>query len=435
MTNTEYNRGLLDFIADSPTPFHAVASMSRRLESGGYQALDESQGWDLKAGGRYYVTRNESSLIAFRVGAGNPAETGIAMAGAHTDSPCLKVKPQPVTRRQGLVQLGVEVYGGALLAPWFDRDLSLAGRVDYRRANGELASALIDFRRPIAVIPSLAIHLDREANQNRSINAQNELPPVLCLQGESGEFDFAAFLLDAVKEQGGDDSAERVLGHELLFYDSQAPAMTGLREEFISAARLDNLLSCHVCTESLLQADGDAYALMVCNDHEEVGSASASGAQGPFLESVLQRIVDARAGSGREAYERMIRNSLFLSIDNAHAIHPNFVDRHDANHGPKLNAGPVIKINANQRYASNSRTEARFRALCEAVDVPVQAFVVRSDMACGSTIGPITASGIGVDTIDIGVPTFAMHSIRELAGSEDAAHLDRALTRFYSGNP
>lgn len=425
------NQALLDFLQSSPTPFHAVRSMTGMLEEAGFERLDESDPWQLLGGGRYYVTRNDSSIIAFTIGEGDVAGHGMRMTGAHTDSPCLKIKPDPVLQQQGTLQLGVEVYGGALLAPWFDRDLSIAGRVDFMDRDGQHGSALIDFTRPVAVIPSLAIHLDREANQNRSINAQKDLPPVLALLDSQPEYDFHDSLLKQLHDSGH-EGADRILGHELLFYDTQPPAVVGLSQDFIASARLDNLLSCHACTRALIDEPG-GFSLMVCNDHEEVGSASACGAQGPFLESVLRRIVEnCSPGGGREAYERMIRQSLFLSVDNAHGIHPNFADRHDANHGPLLNGGPVIKINANQRYASNSRSIAAFRRLCERAGVPVQSFVMRSDMACGSTIGPITASGIGVETVDVGVPSFAMHSIRELAGSADAAYLEKALRVFCS---
>jgi len=436
MDEVAFRQGLLDFIRRSPTPFHAVRTMSGRLDEAGFTALQEGDAWALKPGGRYYVQRNGSSLVAFTLGESDAAGSGFAMTGAHTDSPCLKVKPQPVLRRNGAIQLGVEVYGGALLAPWFDRDLAVAGRVDYRDAEGRLRSGLVDSRRPVAVIPSLAIHLDREANQNRSINAQQELPPLLCLQnGPGDDFSLESWLLEELRAQSDHDNAAHVLGHELVLYDTQPPALTGLHEEFISGARLDNLLSCYVTLEALIDAGPGHFSLMICNDHEEVGSASACGAQGPFLESVLHRIAEQGQSSDgrRERIERIIHHSLFLSVDNAHAIHPNFADRHDSNHGPLLNAGPVIKLNANQRYASNSHSMARFTALCHQAEIPVQSFVMRSDMACGSTIGPITAAGLGVETVDVGVPTFAMHSIRELAGSDDAAHLYRALLPFFGG--
>ncbi|MDP1931876.1 MAG: M18 family aminopeptidase [Gammaproteobacteria bacterium] len=431
-----FNSGLLEFIAASPTPFHAVGRMVAVLAAAGYQPLDEAQAWELQRGGRYYVTRNGSSIIAFNLidSELDLASQGVKLAGAHTDSPCLRIKPQPDMRKNNYVQLGVEVYGGALLNPWFDRDLSFAGRVDYIDANQTLGSCLIDIGKAVAVIPSLAIHLDREANQSKSINAQKELPPLLSISGvRDGAFD--DFLLHWLRDHAGVANATRVLSHELSLYDTQAPALIGLHDEFISSARLDNLLSCYVSLQALLAGDAQSFNMLVCSDHEEVGSASASGAQGPFLRSVLERIISCvslRVERRAEDFERLMRNSLLISIDNAHGIHPNYVEKHDSNHGPILNQGPVVKINANQRYASNSTSVARFKAVCSRVDVPVQAFVVRSDMACGSTIGPITASGIGIETVDVGVPTFAMHSIRELAGSDDAHSLYRVMSQFFS---
>jgi len=348
------------------------------------------------------------------------------MVGAHTDSPCLMVKPQPELVRQGCFQLGVQVYGGALLNPWFDRDLSLAGRVSYRDGRGRLCSALLDFGRAIATIPSLAIHLDREANQNRTVNAQTDIVPLLSLASEKEVPDFRELLAEQLRHQHPGIDLEQVLDFELSFYDTQPAAPVGMHNEFIASARLDNLLSCFTGLEALLQAGGEQSCLLICNDHEEVGSLSTSGAQGPLLRSVLRRL----AGD-EERYVRLTASSLMISADNAHGIHPNYADRHDANHGPRINGGPVIKINANQRYATNSETASLYRMLAQEEGVPVQSFVVRSDMGCGSTIGPITAGGTGIPTLDIGVPTFAMHSIRELAGSEDAWGLCRVLRRFY----
>jgi len=431
-----FNAGLLEFIAGSPTPFHAVQRMAAILAANGFTALEEGEAWELRRGGRYYVTRNSSSIIAFNL----PDSTvdviarGVRLAGAHTDSPCLRIKPQPDMRKNNYVQLGVEVYGGALLNPWFDRDLSIAGRVDYIDDQRSLGSCLIDIGKAVAVIPSLAIHLDREANQSKSVNAQKELPPLLSISGvRDGAFD--DFLLSWIREHAGVTNAARVLSHELSLYDTQAPALIGLHDEFISSARLDNLLSCYLSLQALLAGDDTSFNMVVCSDHEEVGSSSASGAQGPFLRSVLERIVgcvSTRVEKRAEDFERLIRSATLVSIDNAHGVHPNYMEKHDSNHGPILNQGPVVKINANQRYASNSTSVARFKALCAKVEVPVQAFVVRSDMACGSTIGPITAAGIGIETVDVGVPTFAMHSIRELAGSDDAHSLYRVMTAFFS---
>ncbi|HAK52028.1 MAG TPA: M18 family aminopeptidase [Gammaproteobacteria bacterium] len=414
------NEELLAFIGKSPTPFHAVANMSALLDENGFKQLDEGDYWSQTEPGRYYVIRNQSSIVAFVLGSADPIETGIRLVGAHTDSPCLRVKPNPVTHKHSYLQLGVEVYGGVLLNPWFDRDLSLAGRITYSDGSS-IHNRLIDFTRAAGVIPSLAIHLDRNVNDSRSINPQKHIPPILLQTDETSSID--DLLQSQLEEEH--NAKGKILGYELSFYDTNPPAFVGINNDFIASARLDNLLSCFVGLKALLSADGTATTMLVCNDHEEVGSASAAGAQGPFLKSVIERLFP-----DGESRHRITANSLLVSTDNAHGIHPNYADKHDANHGPVLNQGPVIKINANQRYATNSETEAYFAHLCEQTDVPYQKFTNRTDLACGSTIGPITATEIGVRTLDVGVPTFAMHSIRELAGSRDSDYLYRVLTAF-----
>ncbi len=421
----ELNQGLLAFLQASPTPFHATRNLAHRLQSAGFRPLDEREPWLLNKGGRYYVTRNSSSIIAFQLGNRAVLENGIRLVGAHTDSPGLKVKPQPELLRQNFWQLGVEVYGGALLAPWFDRDLSLAGRVTFSR-DGRIESRLLDFRQPIAVIPQLAIHLHREANQGWAINPQTELPPILAQLGGQEHPDLRALLADQLTREH-DLVADVVLDHELSLYDTQPAALVGLHGEFIAGARLDNLLSCYAGLQALLQAGSEQTCLLVCNDHEEVGSTSCCGADSPFLEQVLGRLLP-----GGDAFPRVISRSLLVSTDNAHAVHPNYPDKHDSNHCPKLNAGPVIKVNSSQRYATSSETAGFFRHLCLAEEVPVQCFASRSDIGCGSTIGPLTAARTGVRAVDIGLPTFAMHSIRELAGSQDLGHLVKVLTAFYN---
>lgn len=428
MQDTEFNQGLLDFLEASPTPFHAVDTMMGRLECMAYQRLFESESWQLKKGQGYYVTRNDSSIIAFKLGEADLHTSGVHMVGAHTDSPCLKVKPEPEIVKNGYFQLGVEVYGGALLNPWFDRDLSLAGRVHYLDKEGDIIQALVNFDNPVAVIPSLAIHLDREANENRKINPQTDIPPLLVRLPNQEKPSLKKIILQLLKNQCNDCEAEEILDYELFFYDVQPPSYVGLHQDFIASARLDNLLSCYTGLMGLLDSEHSGTSLLVCNDHEEVGSVSTSGAQGNFLRSVLERIV----GTG-ESLSRVMDKSMLISTDNAHGVHPNYADKHDDNHGPIINLGPVIKHNANQRYATNSETSAVFRHYCKRADVPVQSFVVRSDTACGSTIGPITSSGLGIKTLDVGVPTFAMHSIRELAGCWDAFYLYRALKEFYNG--
>lgn len=426
MTHTsEFNAGLLNFLARSPTPFHATANLAALLAAAGFEALVETADWELKPGGRYYSIRNDASLIAFVLGTEALARHGIRMLGAHTDSPCLMVRPHPEKNRRGYFQLGVEVYGGALLNPWFDRDLSLAGRVVVRDPSGRLRSHLVDFRRPLAVIPSLAIHLDREVNRNRSINAETDIQPLLGQLVGDVTGDLRLLLAQELAANGV--AAGEVLDFELCLYDTQPPARIGLGGEFIAAARLDNLLSCYVGVQALLASQGNEARLVVCSDHEEVGSASASGAQGPFLESVLMRLLP-------DAIElaRALMASLLISADNAHGVHPNFPARHDDNHGPLLNRGPVLKVNTNQRYATSSVTAARLRQWARDADVPLQTFVARNDMGCGSTIGPLTATRIGVPTLDLGVPTLAMHSIRELAGAADAESLFTLATRCFN---
>ncbi|MCB1844466.1 MAG: M18 family aminopeptidase [Halioglobus sp.] len=426
MNNDEFNADLIRFLARATTPFHAVAEMSARLLAAGFTRLYEDKPWPTEPGGRYFSARNGSSIIAFISGSECSPESGVRIVGAHTDSPCLMLKPAPELQRNGYRQLGVQVYGGALLNPWFDRDLSLAGRVTYADMDGGLRSALIDYRRPVAVIPSLAIHLDREANASRSVNAQSDIVPLLGMASDSDDFDLRAMLRERLQAEHGDIRVASVLDYELNFYDTQPPALVGLEQEFIASARLDNLLSCYTAMQALLQANGTMSSLLVCNDHEEVGSQSAAGAQGPFLRSVLRRL----AGS-EQSYTCLTERSMVISADNAHGLHPNFPDKHDEKHGPLLNGGPVIKVNASQRYASNSETSGFFRQLCAGAGVAVQSFVVRNDMACGSTIGPITAGATGIRTLDVGVPTFAMHSVRELAGARDAQSLASVLQRFY----
>ncbi|QJQ96479.1 MULTISPECIES: M18 family aminopeptidase [Halomonadaceae] len=416
---------MLGFLQASPTPWHAVSNMARRLEQMGYRRLDESQPWQIAPGERFYVTRNDSSLVAMQVP--RSPLTALRMIGAHTDSPGLRLKPNAAQVNQGWLQLGIEVYGGALLAPWFDRDLGIAGRLHVRREDGRLQGVLLNVDRPVAIVPSLAIHLDREANNGRALNAQTQMAPVILQGGDKA--DLTTLLQRWLYEQHDLEQVE-ILDFELALYDTQPPSRVGVNGELIASARLDNLLSCFVGLEALLASDGEQGAVLVATDHEEVGSASACGAQGPFLGDVLRR-VNAKLGEpGDEGFIRLIQASRMISCDNAHALHPNFPDKHDAAHGPAINGGPVIKVNANQRYATNSATAAMFRDLCREAAVPVQTFVTRADMGCGSTIGPITATELGVPTLDVGVAQWGMHSIRETAGSQDIEQMIRVLTGF-----
>ncbi len=423
----EYCKNLLEFIAASPTACHVVAGAQGLLEKSGFVELSETQSFAQLPAGRYFVCRNDSSMLAF-TWSGSAGTKGLQFIGAHTDSPCLKVKPCPVQEKENYLQLGVEVYGGALLNPWFDRELSLAGRVCWY--DGEkLHAALIDFRRPVAIIPSLAIHLDREANTKRSINKQTDIVPVIGLTDENGE-GFHKMLLEQLCQEHPGMNDPEITDFDLYLYDAQPPALAGINNELIIGARLDNQLSCFAALQALQEKNTAGNCFVILSDHEEVGSMSTTGAQGTFLQDMLARLLP-----DPEQRLAVLRQSFFISVDNAHAMHPNFSSKHDPEHLPLLNRGPVIKWNANQRYATTAATASRFRLLCHGAQVPVQEFVMRNDMACGSTIGPLTATRTGVDTVDVGIASLAMHSIRETAGRTDCWYLYNVLTHFFSCSP
>ncbi len=418
MKKQDFNEGLLGFLDASPTPFHATENMSMMLSNAGFIKLNEVDKWELEAGQKYYVTRNDSSVIAFTY---PKTSKNYLMVGAHTDSPNLKLKPNPVIKEHGVVKFGVESYGGLLLTPWFDRDLSVAGRVSYLNSEGKIKDTLINVTKAIATIPSLAIHLDDKANKDKTVNKQTDICPVLTT---NEDFEFDEFLKWQLSKNEILDVKE-VYASELSFYDTQKAAFVGLHDDFISSARLDNLLSCYVGMLSVCSIEADKPMLFIASDHEEVGSESTSGAAGSFLESTLKRMFP-----DMDEYMNMIRSSMMISADNAHAIHPNFSSKHDSKHAPHINKGVVIKINANQRYASNSVTISKFMDSAKSINEPLQNFVTRSDMGCGSTIGPITATRLGIETIDVGLPTLGMHSIRELAGNADAHSLYKILVAF-----
>jgi aspartyl aminopeptidase len=415
MNKKRFNNQLLQFLDNAPTPYHAVEQMKKALHVKGFKELHEKSSWKLIEGEKYFVTRNDSSIIAFTYPKNRKK---YLMMGAHTDSPNLKIKPNPLIKKEGLVQLAVEPYGGLLINPWFDRDLSIAGKVIVSDNKDILREHLIDFKIPLAIISSLAIHLDKTANKERTVNMQNDIAPILTCKDS---FDFEQMILKELRL-----SQSKLISYDLSFYDTQKASFVGLEKEFIASARLDNLLSCYVNLQTLLHVKKNEAVLMLCSDHEEVGSESTTGAAGPFLEQVLRRIERSE-----ESYIQMLRESLLVSCDNAHAAHPNFSDKHEPNHKPQMNQGVVIKINSNQRYASNVLSISRF--IQASAEAKIQKYVTRSDMGCGSTIGPITATRLGIETIDVGLATLAMHSIRELAGSEDAYKLCEILLRLARG--
>ena len=422
MTHPTLTR-LMDFLQQSPTPYHAVHNIKAQLLDAGFEELKETEHWQTPLDKPAFITRNDSSLIAFKAGTHSPTKNGWRMVGAHTDSPCLKLKPNPDQTNQDIHQWGVEVYGGVLLRSWFDRDLALAGRVTVQLASGAMHSCLIDSKRPIAIIPNLAIHLHSDKHM-KTFNAQNELPPVVALDSE--DFSLEQWVVEQLPAELTSDGPPRLIAHELSLYDAQAPSLVGMNEEWLCSARLDNLLSTFIATDTMIHSDSPWPIMMVTNDHEEVGSQSAAGAQGSFLGDVLKRL----HGDTHGTYVQTIQHSMFLSVDNAHAVHPNYSSRHDDQHLAPMGGGLVIKSNANQRYATNSLTAGLLKQLAFKHELPIQEFVVRADMGCGSTIGPITAAQLGIATADCGIPQWAMHSIRETAGCNDILNGHALIAAF-----
>jgi aspartyl aminopeptidase len=405
---------LIAFIDAAPTPYHAAANVARRLEEEGFEPLAESDAWTLGPGDRRYVLRDAGTIVAFVVGTRSPAEAGFRVIGAHTDSPNLRVKPQAAQTTKGYLQLGVEIYGGVLLSTWLDRDLSIAGRVVCRTSDGELTSRLCDLRRPIARVSNLAIHLNRSVNDGLTLNKQQHLVPMVGLGREP---------LDLKREIGAhlDVGPDTIFGYDLCLYDTQKGTLGGLGDEFVFSARLDNLASCYAAVEALVNVKKplEPTTVVVLYDHEECGSESAVGAASTVLHDVLSRVALAYPEGHVQAFPRAMARSLLVSADMAHAIHPNYADKHDGEHAPELNRGLVIKTNANQSYATTGATAALVETLCHEVGYSPQHFVIRSDLPCGSTIGPITAARLGIRTVDVGAPQLSMHSCREVAGTLD----------------
>ncbi len=410
---------LLAFLRDSPTPFHAVEQAIRRLP--GFTQLAESDSWTNLAPGGYYVTSSETNLIAFVV---PEQRTSFQIVGAHTDSPNLRLKPNAEYATEGYAQLGVEVYGGVLLNSWLDRDLGVAGRLLVREGD-RIVSKLVCIAKPLLRVPQLAIHLDREVNDKGLIlNKQDHLAPIYGLAGGGAGAPIKSFAAQIAEAAGVE--LERVAGSELMLFDLAVPTLGGAANELIFSARLDNLAMCHAAITALAQVkDPTAISVIALFDHEEVGSDSAAGAGSAVLPRILERLV-----GDREAFLRACARSTCISADMSHAVHPNYAGRHEPRHKPQLNGGPVIKTNAQQRYATTAATATLFADLCTAEGVPVQQYVARTDLPCGSTIGPITSTLLGIPTVDVGNPMLSMHSARELGGAADPDLMTRVLTRY-----
>jgi aspartyl aminopeptidase len=424
-------QNLLDFIDASPSPWHAVKTVEAGLSAFQFEKLDETAKWLLQPGGRYYVVRDDSSIIIFVQGQKPLLETGFKIIGAHTDSPGLRIKPNAASAVDGLLRLGVEVYGGPILATFTDRDLSLAGRISYKDDQNNIVTLLVKFDRPLLRLPNLAIHMNRAVNEDGlKLHKQTELPLILSALAE--ECIPQACFSTLLQQQSGCD-AERILSWDLAVYDTQKGAFWGANSEFYADSQLDNLASCHAALQALL--DDEILSTgntLVCAffDHEEIGSESNKGADGSFMTDVLQRIAIA-SETNSEDFARALAKSFMISADMAHAYQPNFPLAYDPDHKITVNRGPVIKVNGNHRYSSESVSQAMFIDWCEQAGVPYQKYSHRNDLGCGSTIGPITSARLGIRAVDTGCPMWAMHSIRESAGVLDHDYMIRVMKRFF----
>ncbi|MET7616224.1 M18 family aminopeptidase [Streptomyces sp. NPDC005408] len=412
---------MMSFLAASPSPYHAVANAAARLEKAGFRQVLETDSWDGSTGGKYVL--RGGAIIAWYVPESAQPHTPFRIVGAHTDSPNLRVKPLPDTGAYGWRQIAVEVYGGTLLNTWLDRDLGLAGRLTLRDGSHRL----VNIDRALLRVPQLAIHLDRSANDGLKLDRQKHLQPIWGL-GDVEEGDLIRFL-----EQESGLADGEATGWDLMVHSIEPPSYLGRDQDLVAGPRMDNLLSVHAGTAALAAAaeSGDLpyIPVLAAFDHEENGSQADTGADGPLLGNVLERSVFARGG----AYEdraRAFAGTVCLSSDTGHAVHPNYAERHDPTHHPRANGGPILKVNVNQRYATDGSGRAVFAAACERAGVPWQTFVSNNAMPCGTTIGPITAARHGIQTVDIGVAILSMHSARELCGAEDPYLLANALTAF-----
>ncbi|AJT42279.1 M18 family aminopeptidase [Psychromicrobium lacuslunae] len=424
----DHVRDLGRFVSASPSSFHATAEAARRLSAAGFKQLDERQEWPKEAGS-YFVIRH-GALLAWLLPATAGPRTGFNIFGAHTDSPSFKLKPKSTTGRFGWLQAGVEVYGGPLLNSWLDRELCLAGRLVLLDGSTVLAQTT-----PLLRFPQLAVHLDRSVNEGFKLDRQYQMNPIWGL-GDPSEADLLAVLAESAGVQ-----AAQVAGYDVVLADTQQPEVFGADQAFFASGRLDNLSSVHAGVQALIEladttenagSESEApIAVLAAFDHEEVGSGSTSGASGPILADILARI-SASLGAGSEDWHRALASSWCLSADAGHAVHPNYADRHDPANHPQLNAGPLLKINANQRYATDAEGAALVARLARQENIPYQEFVSNNDIPCGSTIGPLTATRLGIRTIDVGVPLLSMHSAREMSGVQDPLWLSQLGRAFFA---
>lgn len=426
--NQKFAESLLQYVNDSPTAYHAAENAAALLRENDFQELKETESWSLKKDGRYFVVKNSSAVIAFTVGKGDLATEGFRIIGAHTDSPALKIKPGPCTvTPDGYVKVNVEIYGGAILQTWFDRPLAVAGRVIVKE-NGALRERLIRIDKPVFVIPNLCIHFHRDMNEKGSCNRQTEVLPLLCMKEEGLEKE--DYLPALLQEETGIDKADMV-EYELFLYEYQKGIFMGKKQEFISAPRLDDLSMVYAGLTALTEVQaGAGCQVFAAFDNEEVGSTTAQGANSGLLRHILNRICK-NLGLTDEGYFQAVANSTSISADLAHAVHPNYSDKHDTENRPVLGGGPVIKYSASQRYATTAMSAAYFMDACERAGVPCQKFVNRNDIAGGSTIGPALSGLTTIPTVDMGAPILAMHSIREFGAVVDNVYTKQAFVAYY----
>lgn len=427
----ELANSLIDFIHSSPSPFHVVSNIRTLLAAKGFRELQLTERWNIAEGGRYFITSNDSALIAFVVGSRRVEEEGFRLVAAHTDTSSFRIKPSPemVVEKAYLI-LNTETYDQPILNTWLDRPLSMAGRVSLKSDDPFHPEVrLVHFERPILIIPNQSLHMNRTVNEGIELNKQKDMLPLLARVAEGFEKD--GFVAGLLAEQLGVDVA-RVVDFDLFLHEHERGCVVGLNNEFISCTRLDDLAMVHAGLHAFLDATASrATNVLVCYDNEEIGSRTKQGADSPLLRHLLERIVLA-LGRDREDFFRAVYRSFLISADMGHGLHPNAVDKHDPVNKPLLNGGPMIKVAANQNFATDSDTAAVYEAICREAGIPVQRFVSRSDLKGGSTIGPVTASHLDMRTLDVGNPAMALHSIRELCGVLDHSYIKKSFELFYS---
>lgn len=422
---------LIDFIYESPTAFHVVHNLKKLLSNYGFIELKEEDSWNLKKGGKYFVQKNNSALTAFVVGKGELEKDGFKIIGAHTDSPGFKIKPNADIEVEGeYVKLNTEVYGGPIINTWLDRPLSLAGRVTLKSKNPFCPEErLLNIKKPILIIPNLAIHMNRNINSGIELNRQKDILPLLSMVNE--KFEKEKYLIRVISQEL-EVKEEDILDFDLFLYDTEKGCVMGINDEFISSARLDDLIMVHSGIKALVNTEvGDSTNIMVCFDNEEVGSTTKQGADSPMLSIILERIALSLLKS-REDYYRALAKSFIISCDLGHALHPNYAEKSDPANRPIINKGPIIKSSASQSYTSDAVSSAVYKNICSKAEVPVQIFVNRSDEKGGSTIGPISSSHVNINSVDMGLAILSMHSVRELAGVKDYIYATKSFEEFYT---